>query len=108
MAIEIVWFLDKTWVFMSLIAAGTAAFIHLIASTVAAIRIRRIETIYLVIILTIYTFISCFFYTIILAISVGYTYFFTQASAENVYWYWGLGFGVFYIFLKVIVAGYLK
>lgn len=108
MAIEMVWFLDLTWVYMSLIAAGVAAGIHLISAIITAARIGRVSTIIFVIAVPIYTFVSCFFYTIILAISVGYTYYFTKASADSVYVYWGLGFGVFYVLLKVIIAGYLK
>ena len=108
MAIEMVWFLDLNWVYMSLIAAGFAAGIHLISAIIAAARIGRFSTIIFIIAAPIYTFVSCFFYTIILAISVGYTYYFTKTSADSVYVYWGLGFGAFYVILKVVIAGYLK
>ena len=108
MALDMVWFLDLNWVYMSLIAAGFAAGIHLISAIIAAIRIGRLATIIFVIAIPIYTFVSCFFYTIILAISVGYTHYYTKTSADDVFVYWGLGFGAFYVILKVIIAGYLK
>ena len=108
MAIDIVWFLDVKWIHMSLIAAGFAAGIHFIASIIAAARIRRSAAILFVVLVPIYTFISCLFYVIILAISVGYTYRFINADPQGVIVYWGLGFGALYIVIKVIVAGYLK
>ena len=103
-----VWFLDVNWVYMSLIAAAVAAVIHLVASIVAVVRIGRFKAIILVIISPIYSFISCFFYTIILAISVGFTYFYLDSSSEDVYQYWGLGFGIVYVILKIVITGYLK
>ena len=108
MALDVVWFLDVKWIYMSLIAAGFAAGIHLIASIVAAARIGRSAAVLFVIFVPIYTFISCLFYVIILAISVGYTYRFINVDPHDVIVYWGLGFGALYIIIKVIVAGYLK
>jgi hypothetical protein len=108
MAVDIVWFLDVQCIYISLIAAGTASLIHLIASAVAAIRIGRSQAIILVVILPIYTFISCFFYTIVLALTVIYTYRYTETNPKDVIPYWGLGFGTLYVLLKVISAKYIK
>lgn len=105
---EIVWFLDKYWVYMSLIAAATASIIRLIASIIAGVRIGRFVSVIFIISLMIYTFISCFFYTIVLAISVGYTYVYSSSSAEKTYYIWGIGFGVFYVILKMVITGYLN
>lgn len=105
---EIFWFLDRYWIYMSLIAAATASIIHLIASVVASMRVARAFSVIFVSIIVVYTFVSCFFYTIILAISVGYTYAYSSSSADDTYYIWGIGFGVFYVILKMVITGYLK
>ena len=105
---NIVWFLDLDWIYMSLIAAGVAAGVHMIASIVAALRIGRCEAFVLVVLAPIYTFVSCTFYTIILAISVGYTYLVMDKDPSPHLLWWGLGFGGFYLLIKVIVSGYMK
>jgi hypothetical protein len=93
---------------MSLMAAGIASGIHLLSCVIASIRIGRIESLWFVVFLPIYTFVSCLFYTIILAISVGYTYQLTGTRPDNVLVYWGIAFGVLYVVLKFVVAGYVK
>jgi hypothetical protein len=108
MALNIVWFLDIQSLYMSLIAAGMASGIHLISSIIAAIRIGRWQAIWFVIFLAIYTFVSCFFYTIILALTVMYTYQYIEAKTDDVLVFWGLGFGALYVLLKVVSAKYIK
>jgi hypothetical protein len=108
MAISVVWFLDINCVYMSLIAAAFATGIHSIAAVVAVVRIGRLEGIPLILFVAVYTFISCMFYTIILAISVSYTYLFAGLDLDEAYVLWGLGFGILYVIIKVITAGYLK
>jgi hypothetical protein len=108
MAINIVWFLDVQCIYMSLIAAGMASGIHLIASIIAAIRIGRWEAIIFSFICLIYTFVSCFIYTIILALTVIYTYQFTETNPEQFVIFWGLGFGLLYVILKIISSKYIK
>jgi cation transporter-like permease len=99
MALTIVWFLDVTYLYISLVAAITASVIHLIAAIIASIRIGRCEAIWIVVFLPIHTFISCVFYTIILALTVSYTYQYTGANPDDVVVYWGLGFGGLYVLL---------
>lgn len=108
MGLNIVWFLDINWLIMALVAAGFAAMVNLIASIVAAVRIGRAGAMIFVVALPIYTFVSCLFYTIILAISVSYTYQYNKSEPENAIYYWGIGFGVLYILLKAVISGYLK
>jgi hypothetical protein len=108
MAFNIVWFLDIQCIYMSLIAAGLASGIHLIAALVAAIRIGRWQAFLFILILPIYTFFSCVFYTVILAITVMFTYQYTGNILDAVIVYWGLGFGALYVLLKMVSAKYIK
>ena len=102
------WFYELNWVYMSLIAAGFAAGIHMIAAIVAALRIGRGAAFAFVLFAPIATFISCLFYVVILAISVGYTYQFVEEDLRDYNIHWGLGLGVFYLVIKIVVAGYIK
>jgi hypothetical protein len=108
MALKDLWFLDLNCLYVSLVAAGTASVIHLIAAIIASLRIGRCQAIWFVIFLPIHTFISCVFYTIILALTVSYTYRYTGTTPEDVILYWGLSFGALYVLLKVVSAGYIK
>jgi hypothetical protein len=105
----VLWFLDVNWVMMSLTAAQFAAVIHIFTCAAAAIRIGRCEAIWIVVAVPIYTFLSCLLYTLILSISVSYTYQYVGAVPSGpVITYWGLGFGSLYVVLKIISAGYIK
>lgn len=104
----IVWFLDRVWIYMALVAAALAASVHLICAIVTAVRVGRSEGIAYVIFAPIYTFVSCLFYVIVLAISAGYTYAFLDANPEFQYTYWSIGFGILYILLKMFIVGGLR
>ena len=102
------WFLDKKWLYMALYSAGIASGIHLIAMIVAYCRVKRNGYCLFILVFTIYTFISALFYTVILAISVSFTYQYIRYDPSDVVIYWGIGFGVLYVIIKVVITGWLK
>jgi hypothetical protein len=103
-----VWFLEKNWVIMSLIAAGFAALIFLCSSVVAACRIHRKAALVLVLAIPIYAFVSCLVFALILSSSVHYAYEYSQVDPSGLIMYWGFGFGALYVILNIIGATVIK
>ena len=102
------WFLETKWMYMALYSAMIASIIHLISMLVAYFRVRRKGYCLFILIFTIYTFISAFFYTFVLAISVSFTYQYIKYDPSDIIIYWGIGFGILYIIIKVVTTGWLK
>jgi hypothetical protein len=96
------WILDVTWWYVTLIAAGFAAIVHLVLYLIAAIRIGTWKSSLLAIGVALWTFFACGITTIILTVSVSYAYEYTDADPSNSEVEWGIGFGAFYIGLRLV------
>jgi hypothetical protein len=96
------WILDGTWWRVALIAAGFAALVHFVLYLIAAIRIGTWKSSALAVGVAIWTFFACGVTTIILTVSASYAYEYTDIDPSNVTFEWGLGFGAFYIALRLV------
>jgi len=106
---ELLTLFNRNWFTMPLISSGVASLIHLLAMVIATIRIGRWSAIVFCIVFPLYTFISAFFYTILLSFSVILTYSVSKNTlTDQDVFYWGLGLGVLYVILKAVISGILK